>query len=98
MCNCINIEIGSYGNQTILEYPDWFVGGKRSAGIDNCLLEEIKGLWEMKIQTLESCCGHNRIPGYIAVIPEHADLMLWLGYKPIDDMVGVYEPKTTYQQ
>lgn len=75
--------MGSYQNQTILNYPDWFVSEKeyRVAGIDNCLLEEIKGLLESGIQTTESCCGHNVAPAYISVINEHIPKMLKLGYK-----------------
>ncbi len=81
MCHCVNIEMGSYENQTVLDYPKWFVSGKKAAGIDNCILEEIKGLWEKGIQTTESCCGHNKAPGYISVLPEYIPAMMELGYK-----------------
>lgn len=83
MCNCINIPMGSYANQTILQYPDWFVSERkvRAAGIDNCILEEIKTLWERGIQTSESCCGHNISPAYISVLPEYIPRMMELGYK-----------------
>jgi len=75
--------MGSYANQTILSYPDWFISQKkvRAAGIDNCILEEIKWLWENGIQTTESCCGHNVAPAYISVIDEHIERMKALGYK-----------------
>lgn len=86
MCSCVNIEIQSYGNQTILEYPDWFESSKRvrSAGIDNCILEEIKSLWAFGIQTTESCCGHNKTQGYISVLekPHFINMMKGLGYEP----------------
>jgi len=80
--------MGSYANQTILEYPHWFVSERkvRSAGIDNCILEEIKDLWASGIQTLESCCGHN-LPGvdgsagYICVVKKDVMAMRALGYK-----------------
>ena len=83
MCKCINVEIQSYDNQTVLEYPEWFESSKeiRSAGIDNCLLEEIKSLWKSGIQTVESCCGHNKAEGYISVLERDAGHMLRLGYE-----------------
>ena len=99
MCNCINIEMGSYANQTVLQYPNWFVSSKKSAGIDNCILEEIKGLWESGVQTTESCCGHNKSAPYIAVVPEHAEAMRSLGYKDLNVWNGVdgfFEPKSIY--
>jgi hypothetical protein len=78
MCNCVNVRIQSYSNQTVLDYPEWFKSSKkvRAAGIDNCILEEIKSLWEAGIQTLESCCGHNQADGYICVVEEHIEDMI----------------------
>jgi len=83
MCNCKNVELQSYSNQTILQYPDWFVSEKRIrvAGIDNCILAEITYLWSLGIQTLESCCGHNKVQGYICVAEGHEYKMVALGYK-----------------
>ena len=83
MCKCVNVRIQSYSNQTVLYYPDWFKSSLkiRAAGIDNCLLEEIKWLWENGIQTTESCCGHNQAQGYISVLEEHAPKMHELGYE-----------------
>ncbi len=83
MCKCNNIEIGSYENQTVLDYPEWFKSEKEilSCGIDNCLVDEIKDLWSQGIQTIESCCGHNKVQGYISVLEDHAHLMVDLGYK-----------------
>jgi len=83
MCSCNNVIIQSYTNQTVLEYPEWFKSSKkiRAAGIDNCILEEIKSLWSQGIQTVESCCGHNKVTGYICVIEEHVEKMEALGYE-----------------
>lgn len=83
MCKCINIEIQSYDNQTVLQYPKWFKSEKtvRSAGIDNCILKEIKQLWRLRIQTVESCCGHNKAQGYITVLEKYSNRMIELGYK-----------------
>ena len=64
MCNCKNVKMGSYSNQTNLAYPDWFKSKYfiRVTGIDNCLIEEIKDLWSKGIQTKSCCCGHNIAP------------------------------------
>jgi hypothetical protein len=100
MCNCVNVRIQSYSNQTVLDYPEWFKSSKkvRSAGIDNCILEEIKSLWEAGIQTLESCCGHNQADGYICVVEEHIEKMEALGYKrrphPDGCRRDIFKPKT----
>jgi hypothetical protein len=83
MCKCVNIEVQSYDNQTVVDYPEWFVSEKsvRAAGIDNCILDEILYLWSKGIQTIESCCGHNKHQGYISVLEIHSDKMVNLGYK-----------------
>lgn len=86
MCKCVNVELQSYDNQRLVYYPDWFVSEKkhRCASIDNCILVEILGLWKQGIQTTESCCGHNKVQGYISVLetPENFEKMKELGYEP----------------
>ncbi len=79
--------MGSYSNQTTLVYPDWFKSEHfiRVAGIDNCLVGEIKDLWNRGIQTTASCCGHNIVPAVISVIPEHIEKMEALGYEHFCD-------------
>lgn len=49
--------------------------------IDRCLLDEILGLWRKGIWTLECCCGHNKVDGYIIVANEHITKMEKIGYK-----------------
>lgn len=93
MCNCKNIEIGSYDNQVELPAPphiiEWAkktnfsLGGDRlTVCIDRCLEKEIKALWYEGITTTNSCCGHN-MPGlaHIMVIPEDIAWMKAHGYK-----------------
>ena len=75
MCNCKNIEFGTYQNQTTFNYKNKLIG------IDNCIVDEIKRLWFLDIKTLESCCGHIKANGYIAVSEEHIDKMTELDYK-----------------
>lgn len=75
-CVCLNVNMGSYANQARAT-PPW---GGRPVGIDRCVLDEIRALWNMGIRTVESCCGHNLTAGYIAVTPEHDSAMVELGY------------------
>jgi hypothetical protein len=83
MCKCVDVEIQSYDNQTVVIYPHWFISEKkvRAAGIDNCILEEILQLWEAGVQTTESCCGHNKAQGYISVVDSSIPKMKKLGYE-----------------
>ena len=90
MCNCKNIEIGSYGNQVILDvpihmYPLYDCEGNikinQNISIDKCLVNEIKYLWYNDIFTIGCCCGHNKQDGYIQVVDEDVQKMKNLGYK-----------------
>lgn len=78
MCDCKDIEIGSYKNQTILFSPQ----GKL-VGIDRCVSNKIKKLWDSGIITIESCCGHNKTEGYIAVENKSIEKMKELGFTEI---------------
>lgn len=87
-CACVNVPMGSYDNQVAL-MPPW--EGARLAGIDRCIEAEILGLWDRGIQTIESCCGHNVAPGYIAVRrPEDYAAMAALGYVRHPDVPHVF--------
>jgi hypothetical protein len=86
-CNCKNIKIGSYENQIVLTMPKKLVKERNVTrpihGIDTCLSEEIKNLWNEGILTTGCCCGHN-IKGvipYIGVEFEDIPKMKKLGYK-----------------
>jgi hypothetical protein len=35
---------------------------RRTVCIDECIVPQIKALWEAKIQTLGCCCGHGKGP------------------------------------
>jgi len=52
----------------------------RRQEIDNCILPELKTLWFTGIKTVESCCGHNKSNGYIAVEDEFIEQMQAMGY------------------
>lgn len=79
MCNCKNIEIGSYDNTVALKAPDW--SSKNTICVDLCLKEEILHLWSIGIRTTGCCCGHNKIEGFIVVIDEDIPKMKELGYQ-----------------
>lgn len=82
-CKCINIKMGSYDNQTdkILPWAEAKSYRNPIVGIDNCILEEIEYLWNKGIKTVESCCGHNTAPGFIAVTDDSIWLMIELRYQ-----------------
>lgn len=77
MCNCANIDIGSYRNQVNLQ--NWW--NNEFISIDKCIHDEILFLWSKKIQTTGCCCGHNKINPMINVSPKYHNKMIKLGYK-----------------
>lgn len=79
MCQCIDVEVGSYKNQQLFLTPY-----NSLIGIDRCLVFEIVHLWLFGIQTTLSCCGHNKVASIISVVPRHADRMRELGYKEFE--------------
>lgn len=99
MCDCKNVEMGSYDNQTTLQAPKW--SSHKLICVDTCLLDEILYLWMVHgIRTTGCCCGHNKKDGYIGVWFENIPAMKKLGYevapntcKPGDED-GFY-PKST---
>lgn len=48
--------------------------------LDRCIAEEVMQLWMKGIVTTGSCCGHNKVPGYIGVDEKDIDKMKELGY------------------
>ena len=76
-CACIGVEFGTYANQEAVTTPD----GK-TVGIDRCVLNDVSNLWDIGLSTIESCCGHGKAPGYIAVSPDQHQQMLDLGWLP----------------
>lgn len=89
MCNCRNVEIGTYGNQVILNPPKHMRRYRRKIDydlseyicIDKCLEDEIKYLWSLGVTTTGCCCGHNKTEGYIGVIDKDIPRMKELDYK-----------------
>lgn len=84
-CTCANVAMGSYANQETVTTP---VG--HPAGIDRCILPSVRELWAAGIVTLESCCGHGMVDGYIAVPDRHRPAMEAAGYQPHPKAPHVY--------
>lgn len=95
---CPKVPFGSYENTIALPRPrhmyptvrgDWIT-------VDRCIADEVLELWQRGIWTLESCCGHGRTHGYIAVAAVDAADMEMLGYE-FDSGAGcpsAFIPKT----
>lgn len=93
-CECVGVEIGSHTRQTSpLPVPAHMRGLKlgcyemrATISVDLCIEVELRTLWIAGIATTGSCCGHNKVPGYVGVIAEHAARMRdELGYRPYPD-------------
>lgn len=86
-CSCENVAMGSYANQELRSLPfsdSAYQDGGRVVGIDRCILPTVEFLWELGIETIESCCGHGKATGYVAVVPHHGKVMKALGFDPDD--------------
>ena len=53
--------------------------------IDDCLVDEIKDLWNKGIHTRGCCCGHGNDYSYIEVERVDIPKMIKLGYKVTPD-------------
>ena len=87
-------KVGTYECVYLVHNPK----NNKLINIDRCLLPEISSLWNMGIYTIESCCGHTKRNGYIAVYPEYIDQMKKLGYVNDPDAPNnnpcIFLPKT----
>ena len=80
MCDCDNVDIGSYKNQIWVHAPSHMIKDNGYC-LDRCIAEEIMQLWMKGITTTGCCCGHNKNEGYIGVIESDIPKMKELGYK-----------------
>lgn len=94
MCDCNNVEIGSYNNQVELKAPKW--SSHKTICVDACLTQEITKLWSYGVHTTGCCCGHNKNSSFINVSRDSECLMLKLGYTPWVNAFNVmcFKPKT----
>lgn len=89
MCTCKNVSFGSYD----VTIPVWYDDRKRVVDIDVCIVLEVISLWKKGIVTIESCCGHNKTTGYIAVDESSVDKMIELRYKEIPEHPSCFYPQ-----
>lgn len=61
--------------------------------IDICIASEIAILWKKWIETIECCCGHNKVIGYIVVKEKSIDKMLKLWYNQQKHWIQFFTPK-----
>jgi hypothetical protein len=92
MCECKDVAMGSYDNQTSLPIPkdghpmsQYMKVGLNLKGnitVDTCLMNEILDLWSKDIYTTGCCCGHNlEVGGYIGVGDNDIPKMKSMGYE-----------------
>lgn len=85
-CKCKNVDFGSYKNTVgmILPYDidDCLTSKKKGAAIyiDTCIASEIGYLWHQGVETLNSCCGHNKMEPTVIITKESISVMEKLGY------------------
>lgn len=93
MCECKNVEIGSYTNQTILSSPNW---DRNDICVDTCLKDEILKLWSLGGVTTGCCCGHNKVEPMINVDKNSIKLMEIMGYNYTINKFGIkcFKPKS----
>lgn len=71
-CNChsYNKDNPNSGkdSEVILDLPDFLATEERkTVCVDCCISGTIEWLWENKIGTLSSCCGHNQRPPSVVI-------------------------------
>ncbi len=62
MCDCISYNQPQPWQKTpsiVVELPDWYGADQKTVCIDPCILPLVRALWDARVPTLNSCCGHN---------------------------------------
>lgn len=75
--------------QVVLELPENSLDRARrlreglstSVVVDPCIVDAIQALWGQGIETLGSCCGHNKMRAWVAVHKKDYERMFELGYE-----------------
>lgn len=79
ICFCDNVDFGTYDHTVSMKCP--FI--ERNDGwvtIDVCIATDIAELWHNGIKTLNSCCGHQKLPASVIVDVKDEPKMIELGY------------------
>jgi len=100
VCSGTKNDFGTYNNKVKIEMPaEWETDREcRWFWVDVCLLPELVFLWKRGIRTIECCCGHGSVEGYIAVDDCYIATMHELGYKNCKnkpDRKDLFLPKST---
>lgn len=76
-----------FAQMTVIELPPGTERDRRikdglspSVCIDPCIVEEIKSLWGVGINTLGCCCGHNVRESFVNVSDSDIPRMISMGY------------------
>lgn len=88
MCDCVNVDMGTYDNVVDITPPIW--SSKSVISIDKCLFDEILDLWHFGIVTVNSCCGHNKLNPTILVSTNSIQSMRKMGYEPWENPSDKY--------
>jgi len=64
-----------WGNDVVLRLPDWMLEHKerRTACVDECIVDQIKALWAAGYTTEGCCCGHGKEPPSVVIADGHSD-------------------------
>lgn len=96
-CKCVDVEMGSYDNQTMLDRPVHMqVNVKTPICVDTCMVDEVKELWDIGIYTNGCCCGHGSAPPFVGVMPEHIQQMRSMGYQTITNSTDPTRQESFY--
>ena len=80
LCNCNNVEPGTYANQIFVHAPA-HMPKDNGYCLDACIAEEVMILWQLGITTTGCCCGHGKVYPYIGVAGEDIHTMKSYGYE-----------------
>lgn len=97
MCNCKNVDVGSFDNQIEIDHPSLL----HPIMVDTCIAEEVIMLLHKGVKTVASCCGHNKTIPSIMVAPESVKRMEALGYRHVFNrclVTGPYSKNTFYSE
>jgi hypothetical protein len=81
-CFCENVDFQTYKHVVAMKAPfevSWKTKDN-TVPIDVCIATEIAELWHKGIETLNSCCGHNKSGSNVIVDKENLKKMKELGY------------------
>jgi hypothetical protein len=76
ICTCEGVSFGVYSAAVSMKMAD-----SKWVCIDVCIATEIGRLWMNGVTTINSCCGHGKLPPAVIVTDESVARMRELGYE-----------------